>query len=72
MHPFYLQQIQLLTQISPNTVKALYAPRSPELVKELLDMEIEDRHPVTRTMKSMKKKYELEKLRELAETAYQT
>jgi hypothetical protein len=40
--PFYLQQIQLLMQISPNTVKALYAPRSPELVKELLDMEIED------------------------------
>ena len=40
--PFYLQQIQLLMQISPNTVKALYAPRSPELVKELLDMEIEN------------------------------
>jgi len=40
--PFYLQQIQLLMQISPNTVKALYAPRSPELIKELLDMEILD------------------------------
>ena len=40
--PFFLQQIQLLMQISPNTVKALYAPRSPELVKELLDLEISD------------------------------
>jgi hypothetical protein len=40
--PFYLQQIQLLMQISPNTVKALYAPRSPELIKQLIDMEIED------------------------------
>ena len=40
--PFYLQQIQLLMQISPNTVKALYAPRSPELLKELLDLEISD------------------------------
>jgi len=40
--PFSLQHLQLLMQISPNTVKALYAPRSPELIKELLDMEIED------------------------------
>jgi hypothetical protein len=40
--PFYLQQIQLLMQISPNTIKALYAPRSPELMKQLIDMEIED------------------------------
>lgn len=40
--PFYLQQIQLLMQISPSTVKALYAPRSPELIKELLDLEIQD------------------------------
>ncbi len=39
---FYLQQIQLLMQISPNTVKALYAPRSPELIKELLDLQIAD------------------------------
>jgi hypothetical protein len=29
-------------QISPNAVKALYAPRSPELIKELLDLEISD------------------------------
>ena len=40
--PFFLQQIQLLMQISPNTVKALYAPRSPELIKEFLDIEISD------------------------------
>jgi hypothetical protein len=40
--PFALQNTQLMMQINPNALKALYAPRSPELVKELLDMEIED------------------------------
>jgi hypothetical protein len=40
--PFSLQHLQLLMQINPSAVKALYAPRSPELLKELLDMEIQD------------------------------
>lgn len=40
--PFALQHLQLLMQISPNTVKALYATRSPELIKELLSTEIDD------------------------------
>jgi phage portal protein BeeE len=40
--PFFLQNIQLLMQANPNAVKALYAPRSPELIKNLLSMEIED------------------------------
>lgn len=40
--PFWLQNFQLLVQVNPNSVKALYAPRSPELVKDLLDMEIND------------------------------
>lgn len=40
--PFYLQQLQLLMQISPNTLRAYYAPRSAELVKELLSLEIND------------------------------
>jgi hypothetical protein len=40
--PFSLQNTQLMMQINPNAVKALYAPRSPELIKELLDLEISD------------------------------
>lgn len=40
--PFWLQNFQLLMQANPNSIKALYAPRSPELVKKLLDLEITD------------------------------
>jgi hypothetical protein len=40
--PFWLQNFQLLMQANPNSIKALCAPRSPELIKELLDTEIAD------------------------------
>jgi len=40
--PFSLQFLQLLAQINPNALRAMYAPRSPELLKELLDLEITD------------------------------
>jgi len=39
---FWLQNFQLLMQANPNAIKALYAPRPPELIKDLLSMEIED------------------------------
>jgi len=39
---FWLQNIQLQIQTNPNSIKALYAPRDPELTKELLEMEIQD------------------------------
>jgi hypothetical protein len=39
---FWLQNLQLQIQVNPNSVKALYALRDPELTKELLDIEIQD------------------------------
>ncbi len=40
--PFDLQFVQLLAGINPNAVKAYFAPRSPELIKEIMMMEIQD------------------------------
>jgi len=40
--PFWLQNFQLLMQANPNAIKALVAPRSPQLVKELMEMNIQD------------------------------
>lgn len=40
--PFALQNMQLMAQVSPNTLIAYYAPRPMELTMQLLDMEIDD------------------------------
>lgn len=40
--PFFLQNMQLMAQASPNTLIAYFAPRPPELTMQLLEMEIDD------------------------------
>ncbi len=40
--PFFLQNMQLMAQASPNTLIAYFAPRPVELTMQLIDMEIDD------------------------------
>jgi len=40
--PFFLQNMQLMAQVSPNTLIAYFAPRPTELTMEFLQMEIDD------------------------------
>lgn len=40
--PFHLQHLQLLMQVNPNAVKALYASKNGELIKDLLEMQVQD------------------------------
>lgn len=40
--PFFLQNMQLMAQASPNTLIAFFAPKPAELTMKLLEMEIDD------------------------------
>jgi hypothetical protein len=40
--PFFLQNMQLMAQVSPNTLIAYFAPRPVELTMQFIEMEIDD------------------------------
>lgn len=40
--PFFLQNMQLVAQTSPNSILAYFAPRPPELTMQLIHMDIDD------------------------------
>ncbi len=40
--PFFLQNMQLMAQVSPNTLLAYFAPRPAEITMQMIEMEIDD------------------------------